>query len=290
MHPAPSVILFTVFSGLGFGMLVFLGLGMPDVSGWTAFIFYVIAYVMAVGGLVSSTFHLGHPERAIKAFSQWRTSWLSREGILAVATLIIMALYAAAQVFLGATYTILGLLGAMLSLATVFGTSMIYEQLKTVPRWNQPTTPALFLVLSLAGGSLLTGNVTLALVLLIVAGALQAFIWFTGDSRFADAGHTMETATGLGNIGKVRQFEAPHSGTNYLLREMVHVVGRKHAAKLRIIALVLMAVVPVILLLLPFNHFMGLLAVLSHIAGVLTARWLFFAEAEHVVGLYYGAR
>jgi len=185
---------------------------------------------------------------------------------------------------------LLGLLGALLSLATVFGTSMIYAQLKTVPRWNQPTTPALFLVLSLAGGSLLTGNVTLALVLLIVAGALQAFIWFTGDSRFADAGHTMETATGLGPIGKVRQFEAPHSGTNYLLREMVHVVGRKHAAKLRIIALVLMVVVPVILLLLPFSHIIGLLAVLSHIAGVLTARWLFFAEAEHVVGLYYGAR
>ena len=290
MHPAPSVILFTVFSGLGFGMLVFLGLGMPDVSGWTAFIFYAIAYIMAVGGLLSSTFHLGHPERAIKAFSQWRTSWLSREGILAVATLVTMALFAAAQVFAGTTITILGLLGALLSLATVFGTSMIYAQLKTVPRWNQPTTPALFLVLSLAGGSLLTGNVTLALVLLIVAGALQAFIWFTGDSRFADAGHTMETATGLGPIGKVRQFEAPHSGTNYLLREMVHVVGRKHAAKLRIIALVLMVVVPVILLLLPFSHIIGLLAVLSHIAGVLTARWLFFAEAEHVVGLYYGAR
>jgi DMSO reductase anchor subunit len=41
---------------------------------------------------------------------------------------------------------------------------------------------------------------------------------------------------------------------------------------------------------LPFSHIFALLAVLSHVAGVLTARWLFFAEAEHVVGLYYGKR
>jgi DMSO reductase anchor subunit len=46
----------------------------------------------------------------------------------------------------------------------------------------------------------------------------------------------------------------------------------------------------VILLLLPFNHMFAALAVLSHIAGVLTLRWLFFAQAEHVVGLYYGKR
>ena len=29
MHPAPSVILFTTLSGIGFGLLAFLGLGLP---------------------------------------------------------------------------------------------------------------------------------------------------------------------------------------------------------------------------------------------------------------------
>ena len=100
----------------------------------------------------------------------------------------------------------------------------------------------------------------------------------------------MATATGLGNIGSVRAFEPPHTGTNYLLREFVHVVGRKHSAKLRLIAFVLMIAVPVVLLVLPFSHLLALVAVISHVAGVLTARWLFFAEAEHVVGLYYGKR
>lgn len=291
MHPAPSVIIFTTFSGLGFGLLMFLGLGIPAVTGWMAFVFFVIAYVMAVGGLTASTFHLGHPERAIKAFSQWRSSWLSREGICAVVALILMALYGAGLVFFAQQWTLFGWLGALFSLATVFTTSMIYTQLKTVPRWNQPLTPVNFLSLSLAGGALLAGQTTWAVILLIVAGLVQLGTWIMGDSRFAQSGTTLASATQLGDRGDVRAFEPPHTGTNYLLREFVHVVGRKHSQKLRIIAIGLMVVLPVLLLaVLPFNHFFALIAVLSHIAGVLAARWLFFAEAEHVVGLYYGKR
>ncbi|NRA99924.1 MAG: hypothetical protein HRU32_08910 [Rhodobacteraceae bacterium] len=101
----------------------------------------------------------------------------------------------------------------------------------------------------------------------------------------------MESATGLGTIGSVRAFEPPHTGGNYLTHEMIHVVGRKHAFKLRLIAFGLMAVVPwIILFVLPFSHVLAALAIISHVAGVFVSRWLFFAEAEHVVGLYYGKR
>ena len=290
MHPAPSVIFFSVFSGLGFGLLVWLWLGIPAVTGWTAFAFFAIAYILAVGGLISSTFHLGHPERAMKAFTQWRSSWLSREGICAVVALLVMALYGAGLVFFGTRWGVLGLIGAIFSLATVFTTSMIYAQLKTVPRWNMPLTPVNFLSLSLAGGALLAGQVTWALVLILIAGAVQFGTWALGDKRFEESGTDLASATQLGNIGAVRAFEPPHTGTNYLLREFVHVIGRKHSAKLRVISLVLMSALPVILLLLPFHHIIAVLAVLAHVAGVLVARWLFFAEAEHVVGLYYGKR
>ena len=290
MHPAPSVIFFSTFSGLGFGLLIFLGLGMPATTGFNAFIFFTIAYLLAVGGLISSTFHLGHPERALKAFSQWRSSWLSREAWCAVAALVLMAIYGAGLVFFGQRWTIIGLLGALASLGTVFTTSMIYGQLKTIPRWNSPLTPANFISLCIAGGALMAAQTTAAIILLAIAGAIQVATWLRGDTAFADSGTTMATATGLGNIGAVRAFEPPHTGTNYLLREFVHVIGRKHAQKLRIIAIVLMAVLPILFLLVPFNHFMALFAVVAHIGGVLTARWLFFAEAEHVVGLYYGKR
>ena len=73
------------------------------------------------------------------------------------------------------------------------------------------------------------------------------------------------------------------------MKEMIHVVGRKHAMKLQVISVVLLFT-PVLLLLLPFSHALALVAVLAHVAGVIVARWLFFAQAEHVVGLYYDKR
>ncbi|CAN0097432.1 unnamed protein product [Chrysoparadoxa australica] len=209
---------------------------------------------------------------------------------MAVVALTVMGIYAALLVFLNLQITVLGWLGAALCLATVFTTSMIYTQLKTVPRWHHWSTPVLFQLYALGGGALLSGRVTTGLVLIVLAALAQAGWWLAGDQRLATSGTTIESATGLGHIGKVRAFEPPHTGSNYLLREMVFVVGRKHGQKLRLIALVLMAVLPVLLLLLPFGHLLAVVAVLSHVAGVLVSRWLFFAEAEHVVGLYYGKR
>ena len=55
-------------------------------------------------------------------------------------------------------------------------------------------------------------------------------------------------------------------------------------------ALALAIVIPVALLLIVPGHIFAALAIVSHVTGVLVARWLFFAEAEHVVGLFYGAR
>jgi len=261
MHPAPSIIVFTVLSGLGLGLLTFLGLGLVPVTGWAAFWWFGLGYGLTLAGLGLSAFHLGRPERALKAFCQWRTSWLSREAVLAAAALVFMAPHAAGLVFFATPFEGFGILGAFLCLQTVLATAMIYAQLRTVPRWNHWLTPLLFLLASLAGGALLIGAPHLAQALL----------------------------AGLGARGHVRQFEAPHTGPNYLLREMVHVVGRKHALKLRVIALALAVILPALVLLAaPGALVAQALAVLSHVAGMLAARWLFFAEAEHVVGLYYG--
>jgi DMSO reductase anchor subunit len=288
MHPAPSVIIFSTLSGAGFGLLVFLGLGMPVVTGAVAFAFYALAYALAVGGLLSAVFHLKNKKNAWRSYSQWRTSWLSREGWAAVSALLVMAVYAALQVFAGLTVAPLGWLGAALSLFTVFTTAMIYAQLRPVPRWNQRVaTPAVFLACALAGGALLSANVRLASLLLLAAGAAVLWHWLAGDRRLARVGTTMNSATGL--PGEVRLWEKPHTGQNYLTREMVFQVGRRHARKLRWIALGLMSGLPFALTMLPMGHTLGAVAVLSHLSGVAVQRWLFFAEAEHVVGLYYGA-
>ncbi len=290
MHPASSVIIFTTLTGIGFGMLFFIGLGMIVPEGLMAFIWFAIAYLFAVGGLIASTFHLKHPERALGAFTQWKTSWLSREGVLAVITLLVMAAYGAGLVFLGTRLTYLGYAGSLLSVLTVFATSMIYAQLKTVPRWRDFSTPLMFLGYAAAGGSLMTGQVSYALPLLALAGLLQLLNWMRGDGRLKASGSDIGTATGLGTAAQVRAFEPPHTGTNYLLKEMVYVVGRKHAGRLRILSLLMGIGLPILLLLAPFGHMLAALAIISHIVGVFASRWLFFAQAEHVVGLYYGKR
>jgi DMSO reductase anchor subunit len=200
-----------------------------------------------------------------------------------------MAVYGAGLVFYGTRLSVLGIAGALLALATIVSTSMIYGSLRSVPRWHHWSTPVLFLAYAISGGALLSGEVTAAILLLLALAGVQAWVWRDGDTRLGRSGTTLATATGLSE-GAVRSFEPPHTGRNYLLTEMVYVVGRKHARKLRAIAIVLMSFLPVILLLVPFSHAFAALAVLSHLAGVLVSRWLFFAEAEHVVGLYYGKR
>lgn len=288
MHPAPSVIAFTTLSGLGFGMLFWIGMGNPHMTGWTAFGYFFLAYALAVGGLLASLLHLGNPQRFLKAFRQWQTSWLSREAWSSVAALCIMGLFAIGLIFFASDWFFLGWLGAVLSIVTVYCTSMIYTSLKTVPRWSHFSTPILFVLLSLAGGALLARQVYVSIPLMLLAGAWQLLVWHWGDRAFAARGASLASATGLTG-GDIRLFEGPHTGTSYLTREMVFQVARKHVSTLRMIAILGMSILPAFLLtMFSAGYFVVILASLFHILGVAASRWLFFAQAEHVVSHYYG--
>ena len=283
MHPAPSIIVFTTLSGLGFGLMAWLG---STAAGAPAHA--LLALALASAGLLASLLHLGQPLRFLKAFSQWRSSWLSREAVLAVATLAVFTLFAALWLA-GLRTRFLGVPAAALALATIVATSMIYAQMRTVPRWRSALTPVLFVLFGLAGGALLAGS--RFPWLLAALGVVQVAWWIHGDRRFAGSGSTLATATGLGSLGRLRLLEPPHSGPNYLLREMVFVVGRSHALKLRALGLLLAVLAPLALVALPLAGAVPVAgAAACHAIGALILRWLFFAEAEHVVGLYYGSR
>ena len=287
MHPAPSLILLSSLSGLGFGALALLGLRAPE--GLAAFLWFALAFALTGGGLLASVAHLRRPARAVYAFSQWRSSWLSREAVLSVAALLVMGVVALLRI-LGVAAGPLGWLGGLLCLGTVGATAMIYAQLRTVPRWRHWSTPALLVALSLAGGATLLGLRMPAAGLLVVALVLQVVNWRHGAGAFAALGQSAASATGL--KGFVRSLAPPHTGPNYLTHEMMFVVGRRRAEQLRLVALGAGFVVPVALLLVPAIGPLPVwpLAAPVHLLGVLASRWLFFAEAEHVVGLYYGAR
>ncbi len=289
MNPAPSVIVFTVLSGLGFGFLACLSAGLLPVAGWPAFFVWGLGYALAVGGLSASTFHLGNPQRALLAFTQWRTSWLSREAWGAVAALCALAPVALGDWLGFAVPVVWRMVAALVALVAVVCTSMIYAQIRAVPRWSHWTTPLLYLAFALAGGALMALQGPVAGVLLLALGIVQVVTFRVGDAQFGLRGATLASATGLGRIGTPSVFEQPHTGGNYLMREMIFTVARRHAVRLRVIAVVCAALIPAAL------AFTGSAAaqiagVAIYLLGAFAARWLFFAEAEHVVGLYYGKR
>ena len=301
MHPAPSIVLFTVLSGLGLGQMVWLGLGLGPNDGPFRWLASALALALAGAGGLASTGHLGRRDRAWRAFSQWRSSWLSREACLMIAAMAAFGLYAAIWCLGGVRVWGLGLAASGLSAATIYSTAMIYAQLKTVPRWSATPTPALFLATGLTGG-LLAAGAAAGLVGAAVQGLLAALalvvtigvvIWWqtsaAGAVRSVD-GSTLETATGLGFMGKVRSFEAPHTGSNYLLNEMAYEIGRKRAYELRRIGAVLGLLLPLVfsVVALLIGGWLMVLALAAHVAGMLALRWLFFAEAQHVQALYYG--
>lgn len=310
MHPALSVILFTVLSGAGYGLMTLAGLGgvlgIVPRDPATGGLALGAALLLTTLGLVASTLHLRHPERAWRAFSQWRSSWLSREAVAAVATVPPALWLAGVWVSRGEVSMVAALLTAAGAIATVLCTGMIYASLRPVPRWHHPLTVPVYLALAAATGGVglvaaarLGGGAgyaleLMALLALLVAWTLKGTWWRLTDRPAL--GPTTADATGLVGRGPVRLLDPPHTGSSYLLDEMGYRIARKHAAKLRRIALVLGMGVPVLLIVLTTGWppaWLGggaaVLALVAGLAGTLIERWLFFAEARHTVVLYYGA-
>ena len=301
MHPAWSIIFFTSISGLGLGLAGWIVLGLLDLSLFSHLFLASSAVFGLIGaGLLSSTLHLGHPERAWRALSQWRSSWLSREGVLAILVLVSLGFWFAFTLFFGPPPLWSGILILVLIVATVYATSMIYGSLKTVACWHHPLTPICYLLFSACGGSVafltmlaffgqasrgILAEITLAF--LIGAWILKYAWWWALDNR--GSASNVETATGLGMIGKVRSLMPPHTSENYLQKEMGFVVARRHAIKLRYISIVFGGLLPIICVTFGESSAVLLsLATIFHLIGIFVERWLFFAEAKHVVTLYYG--
>jgi DMSO reductase anchor subunit len=332
MNPAFSVIFFTVLSGAGYGLWFLTGLdlmshgivcgrpSMPDASGVTLklcgfgemgfFAYYVLlsGFVLVTVGLLSSVGHLGKPRRAWRALSQWRTSWLSREGIVALLTFLpFVALFLPSfhlHHSIAAEDIVLRILGALLavgSLATVYCTANIYACLKPIPAWHNRHVVPVYLLFALVNGCLLTVCIVhrhspQILLTVFVAGVTATALAVMKLSYWRDIDRielpSRESATALQGIGTVTTFERPHTEANYLTREMGFVLARKHSRKLRVIALLLFAGIPLFALLIawliPVAAVFALwIAALSALLGAFVERWLFFAEAKHMVTLYY---
>ncbi|HET6184900.1 MAG TPA: DmsC/YnfH family molybdoenzyme membrane anchor subunit [Acetobacteraceae bacterium] len=314
MKPALSVIFLTVVSGAGYGLLFWTGVlgaaGALPRDLWFGPAASLLALALAGAGLIASTFHLGRPERAWRAISQWRTSWLSREGVAALLTNIPALAFALAWGLAGEAAAItraLGLVAALAGVTTLICTAMIYASLKPIRQWRAPHVLPNYLMMAAASGAAVLAALAvfwpfaaparlaaaLAVLLFIAAGLSKRAYWRFIDTAPPSA--TIEAATGLGALGPVRMLDAPNTEENYLLREFRFVVGRRHAERLRTIALVLGFAVPAALAIAggalagPAGRVLLPLGAALALAGLFVERWLFFAQATHTVTLYYGA-
>ena len=300
MKPALSVIFFTVSSGAGLGLLVWLLIAslMADHIRMDATTFYkgaAFAAALITAGLISSTLHLANRRNAIYALTRVRTSWLAREGLLAIALYPLAAvhLYALHAGMPQVTPVTLWLLIA-LAIAVLFCTGMIYGCLKTIPRWNTWLTPTKYVLFGLMSGAVLLPAV-LALrpaeigpvrkpMVAIMLLAVGLIFYVTYLLKHPRKQHTINDALGF-QQGKVRLLDAGHSHGTFLTNEFGFALAREKARVLRWLAIACGFVAPLVLCY--FTQWFWAASIICLI-GLLVERWLFFAEAEHVVRLYHG--
>ncbi len=318
MHPALSVIFFTTLSGAGYGLLAWAGLwplllagegGLSEQARQLLLWCVGIGAALVTAGFLSSLAHLGKPLRTWRALTQWRSSWMSREGVLALLSYLPMAAMAA-LLWLGPQRAgpdwllpACGVLLALCALATVWATGMIYASLRTIPAWSLKSVPAIYLMFALGTGMALLlalaaarlglpANAGLAWPLVAqgaLLAAIKALYWRHIDRQGLP--QTRGDAVGLPGRG-VSVFERPHTEANYITREMAFQLARRHGRALRLLAGGLLVGGPLLawgLLLagtVPAAAALGIASVLM-LAGAFVERWLFFAQARHMVTLYY---
>ena len=258
MHPSKSIIFFTVMSGTGYG--IFFGLFYNflfikiSYSLEYKLILSTISFFMIVFGLLSSTLHLGHPERAWRAISQWKTSWLSREGLAAIITFIPMCLFYFFWAIDIHWYFLFLVLTCICSIITIFCTGQMYATLKTIPSWNNPLVTPIYILNAITIGSLFVYSLNFyfnyevklfenfIFVLIIVNFITKLIYWSSIYKKPTKT--SFETAIGL-KSNKISFFEGPHTGKNYLTTEMINIINKSNSNFLRLIFCILSFVTPI---------------------------------------------
>lgn len=309
MHPPWSMVFFTTLIGAAQGLLLALvGLDLARALGLLAFARALpvlgcgLVLLLGLLGLFAASFHLGHPMRAWRAGSQWRTSWLSREVIVMPVFLASVALWGIAH-HLGLPTVLPGMLAGLLALLLYLCTGMIYGAVRAMRAWAHPITPVNFLLLGTASGftlasalssigaPALSGGLARVAIGLIVLGALtRGYAWRRAVALAG--GPAAPDPIGAGKA-TLRLVSAGATGSTFIVREFFH--GRSPAAVTAVQSMAALAGfgIPLVLLGVAQGRSdtggLPLLAFGVQYLGLLAERWSFFAEARHPATAYQHA-
>jgi|TARA_B100001059_G_scaffold201726_1_gene209246 sulfite dehydrogenase (quinone) subunit SoeC len=309
MHPSKSIIFFTVSSGTGYGIILCLSYlaFVTDINFDNNFklLLMITSFVFISSGLLSSTLHLGHPERAWRSFSQWKSSWLSREGLAAVITFFPLMIFYLLWYLDKVLYIYFLHLTSALCLITIYCTGQMYATLKTIPAWNNKLVTPIYTINAICMGALTVYCFTrfyefeinylyhLTIVSLSLCLSLKLIYWYVISKKTIS---TAGSATGLGKNKSISLFEGPHTGKNFLTTEMINKIKKEKANFLRLNFGILTCILPIYMVIqessLIVDNFIlkltFLFVLIFALIGMLIERYLFFIQAKHVVSLYYG--
>lgn len=307
MKPAFSVIFLTTLIGAGQGLFVAIvygqiyGAAKSVEFGLTA---GMVSLGLMVTGLLASFFHLGRPERAWRAVTKWRTSWLSREVIVLPVAMFVTCVYIVTQWksgwFNADSILWIGWGGIIVMFTLYVCTAMIYACVKFLQEWATPWTVINFILLGIASGFVLASALSAAsvfdyveifrvpaILLTLVAMTTRLFSFYR-NSRIKHRS-TVQTAIGVKHP-YITQRSMGHTGGSFNTRAFFHHCSNRLIRNLRWVVVVVVFVVPVCLMLLygsmPLNQILWM-AFAVQILGLIAERWLFFAQANHPQNLYY---
>jgi len=308
MHPSKSIIFFTVISGTGYGIFIGLlfNILFMEISYSLNYKLFIslVSFLMIVLGLLSSTLHLGHPERAWRAFSQWKSSWLSREGLVSVITFFPMVLFYYFWINNINGYVFLLIILCIFSLLTIFCTGQMYATLKTIPSWNNSLVTPIYIFNGITVGSLFVYSINFYfnyniflyekfIIITIILNLLLKISYWILIRQKTDT--NIQTAVGI-KSKNISFFEGPHTGKNYLTTEMINKSNNKNNNFLRLTFCILTFIIPLYMInqysTLIVDQFILKLSMIFvfilALVGMIIERYLFFIQSKHVVGLYYG--
>lgn len=174
MNPPFSVVFLTTFIGMAQGCFLALfgeqlreQFSTAPASGNLLSYGAMIVLLLLIAGLAASFFHLGHPERAWRAATMWRTSWLSREVIALPIFMCVVLIYATLSFFpifnpdvsfnllAAKSSLIIGVAGGVSLLLILVCLGMVYLSIKILQQWRTHLLIVNFVLVSCVAGFVL---------------------------------------------------------------------------------------------------------------------------------------
>ena len=322
MRPAFSVIFLTTLIGAGQGLFLALVSGqfywvIGATKAQESSSFYALGSLLALCflsvGLLSSFFHLAHPERAWRSAAAWRTSWLSREIIILPIVMLLLFIYGCLHWLdwhptlmtfgnmkdLELTMAI-GYLGAGATIILFICTGMIYACLKFIKEWHTPLTIMNFIFMGSATGFIIAtafaGIMNSPLWNFYATGALilTVFALFSRLSclmrnKGLKPQSTIQTAIGV-HHRNLRQVTRGFTASSFNLKEFFHPGSPELLPTLTKFYIIVAFGLPILMMLIGWQNHSTLIFICAFIVqyiGLIAERWMFFAEAQHPQNIYY---